>query len=103
MIEKTTAFAPIFRQKLNRLKKDIKKLRKEKGKKEYIKKCIREAKQLRNLLKDSSQKELYLHIRLDGNEVHLLDKHPCLVVKKISIERGILKIALNYFDMGPQK
>lgn len=95
MVKKITAFAPIFSQKLNNLKKEIKKLRKEKGKKEHIKKCIHEAKQLKNILKDIPQTEFHLHIKLNGDEAILLDKHPALDITKISIEHQILKINLR--------
>lgn len=98
MTKKLTGYAPIFEQKLDRLKRDIKQLRKEKATKERIKKCIHEAKELKALLKEIKPpfKELYLHLKFnDENEPALADKHPLLDIKNIYLEDGILKIILK--------
>lgn len=98
MSKKITGYAPIFEQKLDRLKKDIKRLRKEKATKERIKKCIHEAKGLKALLKEikPSLKELHLHIELnDDNEPIVVDKHPLLDIMDIYLEYGTIKIILR--------
>ena len=59
MTKQITAFAGVFEQRLNVLKRDIKKeLEKSKGErqKERLKKLIRECKDLRDLVKDLKPK-----------------------------------------------
>ncbi len=50
-----TAFHHIFEQRLNKLLKQIKELRKNSGNKEYIKECIREAKKLKKKINKASK------------------------------------------------
>ena len=74
MSTKITAFNHIFEQRISHLLKQIRKLRKEKGSKEQIKACIKEAKHLRKKVrKDIKKVEPIMYtITLDKNNPSLI-------------------------------
>lgn len=65
-----TAFHHIFEQRLNKLLKQIKELRKNSGNKEQIKECIRDAKKLKKKInkasKDTNNSPLFISIQTNA-------------------------------------
>lgn len=62
-----TAYFAVFEQKLDRLRQDIKISRKHKDRKEHVKKCIQEAKELKKMLRQAKPSpEHIIELTIDG-------------------------------------